>query len=372
MALRRERVERPRNGAEGRDGTTGRPGRLRGRTAAVWHWLLPTTLVAGLAVALVGAPAQTPPPTSQGQKATQTDTRSDKKPSSRPAAPVPLNKQATVLLDRARGRLLLKTTVVLREGLLEMLCCPKNTKEHESILALDGKAYFVHAGLLALGAKPGRPVQYTPVYRPPSGQRIDIFVNWRDEKGKLHRERAQRWIRHAIHRFYIWPMKKKPADLKLPPDSRLRYDPRAGELTWLGPMTAQQRDELLKWSSDPEYQKAIRTFYRQSQPREMDTYWVFVGSGFYVDPQTGQRYYMAEGGDLICVANFPSATIDVAIPSSPNGTENLLFEAYTERIPPLGTKVTLELIPAKEKAPPDQPPPASASDSPRPAAPGDR
>ena len=40
--------------------------------------------------------------------------------------------------------------------------------------------------------------------------------------------------------------------------------------------------------------------------------------------------------------------IDVAVPSSSQG-DDLLFEAYTERIPPRGTPVTLELIPIFDK-----------------------
>ena len=51
--------------------------------------------------------------------------------------PVPLNKQGTVLLDVDGKRLLLKTKVCLRDGVLEMFCCLKQTKEHESILAIE-------------------------------------------------------------------------------------------------------------------------------------------------------------------------------------------------------------------------------------------
>ena len=82
--------------------------------------------------------------------------------------------------------------------------------------------------------------------------------------------------------------------------------------------------------------------------------WVFAGSGFYTDEDTGKKFYLAEDGDLICVANFAGATVDVSVESSSQG-EGLLFEAFTERIPPKGTPVTLELIPvvqddAKEKS----------------------
>jgi len=208
-------------------------------------------------------------------------------------------------------------------------------------------------------------VQYVPEYRPPSGQRIDLFIRWRDKKGVEHRERAQRWVRYARYRFHVAKLKALPPEVKLPEDSPLRFDARNQELTWYGPMTKKERDELLALTDAPAFRDAINRFYQQSLPREMDTHWVFVGSGFYKDPETGEKYYMAEGGDLICVANFPSATLDVAIPSTSSGTENLLFEAYTERIPPVGTEVLLELIPSKITKNPDAPGKKASSDKPR-------
>ena len=272
----------------------------------------------------------------------------------KPTKLVPLNKQGTVLLDKPGNRLVLKTKVVFREGLLEMLCCKKQTKEHESILAVDSKAYLVHAGLLALGAKVGKPVQYVPKYVPPTGQKIDIFLQWTDKKGKWHRERAQRWIRHATRRFHVVKMDKLPDDLTLPKESELRYDKRNKELTWYAKMTDKQRDELLKLSKDAGYRKAIRTFYEKGLNREMKADWVFTGSRYYVDEKTGEKFYQAEGGEVICVANFPTALVDVAVPSSSKGGDNLLFEAFTERIPPRDTEVLIELIPVFEKKPRDK------------------
>ena len=76
--------------------------------------------------------------------------------------------------------------------------------------------------------------------------------------------------------------------------------------------------------------------------------WVFAGSGFWKDDSTGQQYYQADGGDLICVSNFPSAMLDLPIESTQANSE-LLFSAFTERIPPLGTRVRLELIPRLEQ-----------------------
>jgi hypothetical protein len=269
---------------------------------------------------------------------------------SRPTGdPVPLNPQKTVLIDAARKRLLLKTQVVLREGVLEMFACLAGTKEHESVVSVECEAYVIHAGLLAIGAKPGKPVQFEPEYRPPQGQPIDIFVNWTDENGRPHRRPAQHWVRHVTRRYYLEPLEALPADLKLPEDGELRYDKKRQELIWFGPMSEQQRDELLALSEDAAYRKNIHKFFTDSQPREMEAEFVFAGSGFHEDAD-GKRYYLAESGNIICVANFTDAIIDVAVKSLA-ANDALLFEPYTERIPPLGTAVTIELVPLPEKQP---------------------
>ncbi|MFQ5734452.1 MAG: YdjY domain-containing protein [Planctomycetaceae bacterium] len=266
------------------------------------------------------------------------------------AKPIALNKKGTVLLDKTGKRLLLKTKVVLRSGLLEMLCCLKKTKEHESILAVDSKAYVVHAGLLALGMKTGTPAKFGKRFVPPTGQELQIYANWKDKTGKSHRVDVRKWIRYATKRYFAQPLKKLPDGFTLPDrkKSELRYDKRVGELIWFGPMSDKQRDELLKLSADKNYRKAIKEFHRLTQNREMDARWVFVGSRFVVDPETMKTRYLAETGSLICVANFATATVDVAARSSATaGSE--MFEPWTERVPPLGTDVTLELVPVVPK-----------------------
>ncbi len=188
-----------------------------------------------------------------------------------------LSPQHPVWIDRQHGRVIMDGEVCLRQGQLEMFACPKNTKEHESIVAADTEAYLVHAALLALGAKAGQPVQFRPEFRPPTGTQVDVVVSWR-EKDQPRLARAQEWIR----------------DLKT--------------------------------------------------QKPMDQKFVFAGSGFWTDPQTGKRYYQAEGGDFICVANFTSALLDVAGQSDATN-DALLFEAFTDRIPKEGTPVRLALIP---------------------------
>jgi hypothetical protein len=83
--------------------------------------------------------------------------------------------------------------------------------------------------------------------------------------------------------------------------------------------------------------------------------WVFAGSSFWTDEDTGKVHYSANSGDLICVSNFNTATLDLPVESS-QANASLLFTAFTERIPPHGTKVRLVLIPRQKEEPKDAKP----------------
>ena len=78
--------------------------------------------------------------------------------------------------------------------------------------------------------------------------------------------------------------------------------------------------------------------------KPMTDHWVFGGSGFWKDEATGQQFYKAEDGDFICISNFNSAMLDLPIESS-QSNESLQFEALTDQIPPVGTKVSIVLTP---------------------------
>ena len=83
-------------------------------------------------------------------------------------------------------------------------------------------------------------------------------------------------------------------------------------------------------------------------PLERD--WVFAGSQLYDDPITKKRRYAADEGDLITVANFASAILDLPIESSANDADRA-FTTNTEKIPPLGTEVFVALYPRPKPKP---------------------
>ena len=81
--------------------------------------------------------------------------------------------------------------------------------------------------------------------------------------------------------------------------------------------------------------------------KAMDAEWVFAGSGFWQDPEDKREHYRADSGDMICVSNFSSAMLDVAMVSSAD-TDSLRFEPFESRLPKRDTPVRLVLVPVPD------------------------
>ena len=83
--------------------------------------------------------------------------------------------------------------------------------------------------------------------------------------------------------------------------------------------------------------------------KSMTAEWVFAGSGFWEDPEDKREYYLADSGDMICVSNFSSALLDVAIESSADAG-SLRFVPHEMKIPEPDTPVRLVLTPVPDKS----------------------
>lgn len=181
----------------------------RGRMSAT-----ATCLTLSLLLTSAACRAQTPvedatpagQPTAAADTAGDTPTEPSAPPAGKETARTPLEpekdwlrvaKDYEVWIDIKQKQVIAGGHVCLREGLLEMFACPKQTKEHESIIAIHTPARFVHGALLALGAQPGPPVQFEPTYRPAQGTEVAVDVLWRDEHGQTQRVKAQEWVRHV-------------------------------------------------------------------------------------------------------------------------------------------------------------------------------
>lgn len=195
-----------------------------------------------------------------------------------------ISKQSPLWIDVRQKRVFVDGYVAQRETFLEMFACDTGTKEHESVLGVAAKSSEVHAALLAIGGQVGKTVRFDPEYVPASGQRIRVWVMWRDEKGQFQVADARNWVRNT------------------------------------------------------ETKEAL------------DKDWVFAGSYIWNDPSDGKAYYQADSGEMICVSNFSTALMDLPIASSDSNSA-LQFEAFTERIPPVGTFVRLMLVPLPDADP---------------------
>ena len=125
----------------------------------------------------------------------------------------------------------------------------------------------------------------------------------------------------------------------LEPGSPVSFDPEYVAAT--GPRMLVR----VRWTKPDGSQETVdvRSWVRNVQTgRPLDADWVFAGSSFWTDPADGVEYYQADGGDLICVSNFPTATLDLPVESS-QSNEALLFEAFEGRVPPRDTAVELIL-----------------------------
>ncbi len=97
-------------------------------------------------------------------------------------------------VDKKDKRVIVDGYIAMNDGPLEMFACPTGTKEHESIVATIANAAEVHAALLAVGAQPGTTVRFLPRYVPATGQRIRVWVCYRDEAGKFQAVDGRSWV----------------------------------------------------------------------------------------------------------------------------------------------------------------------------------
>jgi hypothetical protein len=145
------------------------------------HWLAAWSLTL---VALACGCIETTEPTSPGPK------------EGAKAKKVPVGKNVTLEVRGKHRRVLVQASVCLRVGQLEQFLCRKGTKEHEATLAADVDARDIHRALLLAGGREGKPVQYAPKYRPATGQKIRVTVEY-EEKGKKVSVPAQKWIKNV-------------------------------------------------------------------------------------------------------------------------------------------------------------------------------
>ena len=186
-------------------------------------------------------------------------------------------------LDLTRRQVFLDAKVCLREGVLEFLVCKTGSKEHESILSTDAPGSQLHAALLALGLTPGKPARWSGV----AGS------------GKFLPPRG--------------------------PGLKLAF-------RWKDKQGKTHQDDAGKWIKSAGQRKA-----------KMPTEWIFIGSEILPDG----KYWADASGEVISMANFASAVIDVPFESS---KDNALrdYTINTDAVPAQGTAVEVVITPTPD------------------------
>jgi hypothetical protein len=208
--------------------------------------------------------------------------------------------------------------VCLREGLLELIACTKDTKEHESIIVVDAKPSHIHTALLLLGARPGSPAaqrlidkeQGRYVSIPPSGNPVDVFLVFKDDKGVEAQHPISDFITRSDH----------------------YNDPSA-------PSNPKEAENAKKFTTDP---------------------FLFAGSILLPAEKNGPREYVCdETGDVISISTFGNELLCM---SGIHGHENgaLAWQVEGDKLPPVDSKIILRLKPRMK----DQPAPEPGTQSP--------
>ncbi|QJW99723.1 YdjY domain-containing protein [Frigoriglobus tundricola] len=180
--------------------------------------------------------------------------------------------------------------VCLREGPLEQFLCKKGTKEHEAIVRVDLDAELIHLAITAAGGKPGTPTGFID---PKTEQAKYTPATGSKVNVLVHYKKDGKLHTHAAQEW-IWDSKKK------------------------APIAHG---------------------------------WVFAGSVFIKDPgdPNAKPYYGANSGDIFSISNFPYSTLEMPVQISKDDAQ-LTYEAKTDRIPPLTSKVWVLIdVPAEKK-----------------------
>lgn len=211
-----------------------------------------------------------------------------------------------IQIDAKGGRLTISGDICLDDGILEYLAVVEGGKEYESAIALKCKPAGLHAALLLIGAQPG-----------------ELDPRYREDAPPLPEE--------------VQPPKQPGTPVRL----TVRWQDTEG---------------------DHEVPATRLLISRNTGASPPSLPWIFTGSYFVRNPETGQELYMAElHGTLAAVYYDPSAILNLpAAQGNPYRGEKTGFALNTDLVPPRGTPVLVDFEVARDWKPPAEKPPEQA------------
>lgn len=187
--------------------------------------------------------------------------------------------------------------VSLDEGLLEVIACTPDSREHESIVVIQATPMHIHAALLLLGAQNGNPAMMTPaneektewVQLPPRGDPIGVSLVYKDAKGKTQERPISDFIKY------------------------------------------EQEDVALDTGDE-----------EPPNPAEVFKTFLFAGSQVVADKEGKNHYLADEQGNVVSISTFGDEVLCLpAIVTKDN--HELAWHVDAEHLPKVGTEVKLRL-----------------------------
>jgi len=204
----------------------------------------------------------------------------------------------------------LEGSICLDDGMLELIACTKETKEHESIVAVQARPMHIHTALLLLGAQPGSPATRRPIGEkatrwvdiPPRGDPVDVYLVFTNRHGKV--------VEHPISDFVARSDKHTDGAYGAPEGDALKTD----------------------------------------KTREFPKTFLFAGS-LLVGDGPGPRTYLADqSGNVISIVNFGDELL--CLPGvHAEANDALMWQIDATHLPKVGSKVTLRLRPQHQPDP---------------------
>ena len=101
-----------------------------------------------------------------------------------------------VRIDWQQRAVEVEATICLRQGVLELLACSPQTREHESILAVRARPIRIHQAMGLIGLKPGSPARYDSKrgrWVEASGEALRLEVRYRT-KDTIKTVPIEQWL----------------------------------------------------------------------------------------------------------------------------------------------------------------------------------
>jgi hypothetical protein len=201
-------------------------------------------------------------------------------------------------------RVIVRATVCRQEAILEEFMCLKNTKEHESILSADIVPRVFHSALFITEAEPGHPAKYDPDFQPPTGEKLEITVEWKED-GKAKRAKAQDWMRDVR-------TKKSPSfdfvfagsqEIKNPVTGEMYYMGNEGDLISVANFAGSIID-LAARSSSVDDERIFETFKERIPPVDTEVFVILKPAAekkakTNSDKKTREPAFPLEGGAIV-------------------------------------------------------------------------